>query len=437
MRKELKERIKGIDPKRIKEEEDRQIVHLLMSAVETLFEKIEEVLPVKKEELPADAQFKGYEEVIVQDIRFCTENIRFRKEKYYSSGEKKTYLAKLPVGYSGQFGPGIKAWVVALYYGAGMSEPKIWELLHTVGMSISAGQLSNLLIKEQEVFHEEKMAVVQAGLSSSSWQHLDSTTSRVAGKREHFPVGEDLTEEQLETCFDAHLPKLGSQQRKWIKDALAIGFYRSQDSWPVVQLLLCDDAPQFNWLTIELALCWIHEGRHYKKLRPSLAYSQQLLETFCDQFWQFYRKLLDYRQNPSTELAESLQSQFDQLFAPCQEGYRYEPLEQRKALSRAKKASLLMVLSHPEILLHNNPAELGVRQRVRKRDVSLYARTRDGIRAWDTFQTLVATANKLGVNLYEYVFDRISQANLLPSLAALIGDRAPTLSLSASWNADP
>jgi len=39
-------------------------------------------------------------------------------------------------------------------------------------------------------------------------------------------------------------------------------------------------------------------------------------------------------------------------------------------LPLVKKESLLMVLSHPEILLHNHPAELGARQRVRKRDVS-------------------------------------------------------------------
>jgi hypothetical protein len=43
-----------------------------------------------------------------------------------------------------------------------------------------------------------------------------------------------------------------------------------------------------------------------------------------------------------------------------------------------------MVLAHPEILLHNNPAELSARQRVRKRDVSLQARTPEGIGAWDT-----------------------------------------------------
>src|SRR5207302_11254709 len=92
-----------------------------------------------------------------------------------------------------------------------------------------------------------------------------------------------------------------------------------------------------------------------------------------------------------------------------------------------------MVLSHPEILLHNNPAELGARQRVRKRDVSLQARTSEGIGAWDTFQTLVGTVNQLGVNVYQYFHDRIAQSNLLPSLSTLIQERSVTFHLAASW----
>jgi hypothetical protein len=36
-------------------------------------------------------------------------------------------------------------------------------------------------------------------------------------------------------------------------------------------------------------------------------------------------------------------------------------------MTRLKRASLLMVLDQPEIPLYNNPAELGARQRVRKR----------------------------------------------------------------------
>ena len=108
-----------------------------------------------------------------------------------------------------------------------------------------------------------------------------------------------------------------------------------------------------------------------------------------------------------------MQGEFEQLFGQT---CGYEQLDERKALTLAKKEPLLMVLSHPEILLHNNPAELGARQRVRKRDVSLQARTRTGIGAWDTFQTLVATAKKLEVNMYQYFYDRIAQTGQFPSL---------------------
>src|SRR5438105_2209808 len=147
-----------------------------------------EVVKVDHERLPADAEFKGYEEVIVQDIDFRTENIKFCKEKYYSPSQKRTYLAQMPAGYKGQFGPGVRAWVLALYYAAGMSEPKILELLHTVGLHISAGQLSDCLIHDQEQFHAESANILQAGLASSRWQHLDSTGTRVNGKNEHCHV---------------------------------------------------------------------------------------------------------------------------------------------------------------------------------------------------------------------------------------------------------
>jgi predicted ATPase len=141
---------------------------------------------------------------------------------------------------------------------------------------------------------------------------------------------------------------------------------------------------------------------------------------------------LAYRDHPRPIEAEALRAAFDHLFG---QSSGYQQLDERLARTHAKKEALLMVLAHPEILLHNNPAELGARQRVRKRDVSLQARTREGIGAWDTFQTLVSTANKLGVNVYQYFHDRIAQTNVLPSLASLIQERSAALHLSASWAA--
>ena len=129
-----------------------------------------------------------------------------------------------------------------------------------------------------------------------------------------------------------------------------------------------------------------------------------------------------------------MQAEFEHLFGQTT---GYQLLDERKGLTLAKKEPLLMVLSHPEILLHNNPAELGARQRVRKRDVSLQARTQEGIGAWDTFQTLVSTAKKLGVNIHRYFSDRIAQTNRLPSLASLIEQRSQEVRLAASWGAAP
>lgn len=186
---------------------------------------------------------------------------------------------------------------------------------------------------------------------------------------------------------------------------------------PVVQILVCDDAPQFNYLTKELALCWVHEARHYKKLMPKAGYHKKRLGEFWDKFWKLYRKLLSYALSPDPKAAERLSDEFERLFGETND---YEVLDQQKAVTLAKREQLLVILSHPSVPLHNNPAELGARQRVRKRDVSLQARTGEGMKAWDSFQTVVETAKKLGINIYGYLRDRLTRGFQLPSLASLI-----------------
>ncbi|MGB5715347.1 MAG: hypothetical protein WBM44_31100, partial [Waterburya sp.] len=141
----------------------------------------EEILECEPEKLPVDGEFKGYEEVIVQDIKLNTDNVLFRKQKYYSPSQKKTYLASLPAGYEGEFGPGIKALVISLYYGGNMTQGKLLELLEDLGISISAGHLSHLLIQNHACFEAEKEEICSAGLASSPWQHLDQTSARVGG----------------------------------------------------------------------------------------------------------------------------------------------------------------------------------------------------------------------------------------------------------------
>ena len=142
----------------------------------------EQMVAVDPARLPLDAVFKGYEDVVVQDVIFRTDNVLFHKEKFYSPSQHPTYVASLPPGYRGQFGPGIKSLALVFYYGAQMSEPKVAELLRSVGVHVSDGQVSNLLIKDHAAFHAEKDALYQAGLASSPWQHLDDTSTRGNGQ---------------------------------------------------------------------------------------------------------------------------------------------------------------------------------------------------------------------------------------------------------------
>jgi hypothetical protein len=58
----------------------------------------EATLTLDRAGLPDDAEFKGHEDVVVQDVRFETDNILFHKEKYYSASAGQTYLASLPPG---------------------------------------------------------------------------------------------------------------------------------------------------------------------------------------------------------------------------------------------------------------------------------------------------------------------------------------------------
>lgn len=455
-------------------------------------------IPIDREEtrvvdpalLPPDAEFKGYEEVIVQEVRFHTDNVRFRKEKWYSPSQRRTYCATLPTGYDGQFGPTLKALVWIWYFASQMSEGKIAELLHHTGIQISEGQISNILIKQQPGLHTEKVAIAEAALAASPWQQTDDTATRVNGKDHHchvvsnplatvyhtlprkdrlsvldalrnqrprtfllnaeaeawlartalsagvrrnlahLPRDTVLDQASLERLLDQHVANAGPRQRDWIREAMAIAAYHAEGDGPAIRLLVCDDAPQFDGLTEGLALCWVHDGRHYKKLRPRLAAHSEALHAFMHAYWAYYHDLLAYRTRPTPEEAARLRAAFDTLFSRVT---GYDDLDARIAKTRANKASLLMVLDHPEIPLHNNAAELACRARVRKRDVSGGPRTAEGVRAWDDGMTIVETAKKLGVSFYAYLTDRISGAMQLPALADLIRERAAALNLGASW----
>lgn len=438
------------------------------------------ICEVDKAKLPDDAEFKGYETVTVQDLKIETDNVEFCKEIYYSPSEHKTYRGELPLGYEGGFGPTVKAFSLIMKNICNVSEPKIGEILHNLNIRISCGTISNILIKKKDIFHQEKEDIVAAGLHSTPYQQIDDTGARVDGQNYHTHIlcnpwytAYFTTEKkdrltiiellqngsELKYCLNQEaigiagqlgvalkyiqpLKELQSgqayQKQPFIEritkeipgvkdnalikilEASAIACYHKGLTHPVVKILLCDDAPQFKIITEELALCWVHDGRLYKKLSPVIPHHVKEQKQFLAVYWEYYRKLLAYKRAPSQEAASELSLEFDRLFS-TKTGY--QALDERIAKTKQKKACLLLALKYPEIPLHNNASELAARAQVRKRDVSLHTITQEGTQANDTFLTITQTCKKLGVSAYEYIFDRVSKAFKLPSLAQIIREK--------------
>lgn len=364
-----------------------------------------ERLAVDPATLPADAVFKGYETVVVQDLVLRTDTIAFEQEVWYSASERRSYRARRPAGYDGTFGPNLRALVLTLAYAGGMCE-KILELVQGAGIAISAGTLSTLLTECRTAFMAEAQAVLAAGLGSGPWQHLDDTSTRVNREGQYCPILCNLLSTAYRTTprkdrlpvidvlrggrprayrFDreadrdlewlgfsataraklAAIPReqeldeatltallvgpargLGPQQQHGVREALALAASLADPRWPVVRTLVCDDAPQFRAVTEDLALCWIHEGRHYKKLTPYLPQHRAALASIPEQFWVYSRELLAYRDQPTTVERARLTARFDTLFG-TETGYHV--LDQRLALTRDKKPELLLALAHPEL----------------------------------------------------------------------------------------
>lgn len=261
-------------------------------------------------------------------------------------------------------------------------------------------------------------------------QALRDEINHLKGEQGKPKVSElEMDEPTFQEYLTHLLPNFGKQPRQEITDAAAIAAYWAESEWPVIGTLVCDDAPQFKKLTRWLMLCWLHEGRPYKQRHPVISLHREAQDDFLKRFWDYYHELLAYQRCPLPTERVRLESAFDELFATHT---GYEALDERIAKTRAKKASLLLVLERPVLPLHNNAAELGVRRRVRKRDVSFGPRTKAGIRAWDTFMTLAETSRKLGLSFYAYLHDRITGEYAIPPLADLVTLAADHIGLKPS-----
>ena len=436
---------------------------------------------IEPDDLPHGARLEGYRDFVVQDIIFETRNTRYRRAVYRLT-DGTLLVAQRPVEVDSHFGPGLREFILLQTHQNHVTQGRLLEQLGELGVDISAGQLSNILLKGHEAFYAEKDELLPTARRISGYLHCDDTSARHQGKAAVCThIGNELfatfsttdsksrlnflrllcqPEEQYRWCEEANesLGWLGASGKLQAKmNEQADGAWSGREAWKE-QLerwgvtsethrrqvseaalfgklltekwyddlgLVSDDAPQFKLFGFVHGLCWVHGERKIDRLIPLTTRHRKAKEKAQDTFWELYKSLKAYRLKPTEAARKTIEGQFDQL---CQTKAGYPDLNEALGLLHAKRDAFLAVLEYPHLPLHNNLSENDIREYARLRKISGGTRSDTGRRCRDTFMSLKKTCRKLGVSFQAYLRDRLRGLGEIPLLADLMrttADRSP------------
>jgi hypothetical protein len=426
--------------------------------------------------IPKGSRFKGYRDVVVQDLLIRAHNTRYRLARWLTPrGESVT--AELPAHLAEHhFGVTLRSYLLYQHHHCQVTQPLLHEQLREWGIQISAGTIDALLSAEQDGFHAEKDALLKSALATASYVTVDDTGARHQGQngyvthignRDFAWFQSTMSKSRInflqllcagDTGYRITEPALSYMRQQGLPQALVraldssrLHFFSDTPAWEAhlkdlqIRLdwqhriategallgvlaergvaerlaIVSDDAGQFNVLLH--ALCWIHAERLIHTLLPLNEDHREDIAKVRGELWDLYRDLKGYKRQPNKKARRTLERRFDALFT---QKTRYQTLNQLLKRLHRNKPELLLVLQRPDIPLHTNDSERDVRDYVKKRKVSGGTRSDAGRRCRDTFISLKKTCRKLGVSFWDYLIDRIAQTGRIPFLPNTLQIRA-------------
>ena len=449
--------------------------------IEVKIDRVERC-PVDKESLPSDAEYKGTREVTIQNIIIKTDNVKFNIERWYSPSQKRYFEGKLPPGFQGsQFGPDLRSLIVMLYVGLRSTENKIEKFLKDLGVVISAGEISRILINVPSTMSDEMYKAKAKATEVHPYLHIDATGMRVGTnscynlchgndffsfhttvkdrgrleaikslvmtndpvyilddaafywiKKRNLLVGRKL-ESLKEKISNTHLSSieiekiildLGINETKIsniVKTGALLSSLRTIYKDIIPEVLISDAAGEYKEIALAHQECWIHELRHYREIKISSNYIQEELDLFFQMAWDLFDLMESYKIFPSIKLRDKIQADFSSIFEGEWHSFM---INHCRTNTLSRKEGLLRFLEHPLIPIHNNQAESYIREKVIRRKISGGHKNERGATAGNMWISLYQTVRKNGLSFFLYLQDRFKTLDQIVQLSAVIESRA-------------
>ena len=436
---------------------------------------VEDLIVNPEEAIPHGSRFKGYHDFTVQDILITTKNTRYRLARWQTP-DGRYLTGKLPKQLQGRhFGPGLIAHILYQHHHCHVTQPLLHEQLREWGVDISAGQINAILLDGKAPFHDEKDALLAAGLALSAYVTVDDSGARHQGKNGYVThIGNEyfasfhssmsksrvnflellragqtdyritpgalayMKEQGMSQVFlealrsnmiadfvdkaawEGHMDMLGMNTPRYRRIATEGALLGSLSELHIAKnmAIISDDAGQFNVLTH--GLCWVHAERLIHKMLPLNEQHRADIARVRSQIWVLYADLKAYKREPAEELKQQIKQRFDTIFT---QKTSYTSLNLLLLRLHKNKSELLLVLERPEIPLHTNGSEGDIRGHVLKQKISGGTRSDLGRKCRDTFSSLKKTCRKLGISFWHYLIDRISCSDQIPALHSIIEQR--------------
>lgn len=326
---------------------------------------------------------------IVQGIIFKRNNTTYHGRDKQCLNCGKIYPSIIPDEIKGvSFDPALKSLISYLKYGCRMTHPLLYRMFTGMGIQISSGEISSILLDNGTKLNHPYQHLKTAGFKNSSYLQSDSTGSKRKDKRgkvrnNYLQIVSNkllsvfaITKSYNQKTLEKLLTKPGRDKP-----------YVSDGGSPNGSL----------WIKIK-QLCWVHEIRHYQKLFSFFNPYQKEKEQILAAWSKFYHLAKAYGKNPIKEKAAEIEALFDEITS-INSGY--DLLDKQLKITRKKKHRLLTFLDYPFLPIHNNQCEQDLREFVIQRKISGETKSVKGDRTLERHLSIIQTAQKQGLDIFQ------------------------------------